>query len=359
MNLIQNPINNNLQLLDRLISIYGDSFQEEYIKVYNELYDIITSYTPEYRSDIFRNNYNLYLQIINDAKNANINRIHEFVINIITPRRSDSYKYAKLYNGTIYNTQYGDVKILLYLTSEIVIFRFIDTGFISTAQFGALKCNRIRDPFRLNKYGGYFGFGIFTERNKYNIYSRWSNLLIRSNSLNFDSLETKKYIKELWGTKYDSYENCTLCVEWMNYQTFASWYYNQIFMLSPDFDYEIDKDILQWTEINKIYSPTTCLIIPNAINSGINKISDKNNLAGTTILNNRNKFVVQSQITIKGKKIHLGEYDNEYDANQKYIESKSNNIISLANFYYNKNALSLYAYESILYIADLIKQGVY
>lgn len=67
--------------------------------------------------------------------------------------------------------------------------------------------------------------------------------------------------------------------EWYNYQNFALWYDTYINSLNPDFynEYQIDKDLFQRGEKNKVYSPHTCCIILYSINTCINYENMSNN----------------------------------------------------------------------------------
>lgn len=57
-----------------------------------------------------------------------------------------------------------------------------------------------------------------------------------------------------------TYQGCSVCNEWLNYQNFASWYKKY---KKPGF--HIDKDIL--IPGNKIYSPEFCEFVPSEINT--------------------------------------------------------------------------------------------
>lgn len=62
---------------------------------------------------------------------------------------------------------------------------------------------------------------------------------------------------------HPAYENCTVCKEWHNFQTFCDWYFKNYY------DYtggrlHIDKDILN--KGNTVYAPDRCLLVPQKIN---------------------------------------------------------------------------------------------
>lgn len=70
--------------------------------------------------------------------------------------------------------------------------------------------------------------------------------------------------------KHRAYENCTVCDRWLCYANF------ELDIVSlPNYDkwiegkerYALDKDILQYGSEYKVYSPETCMFVPQSINS--------------------------------------------------------------------------------------------
>ena len=102
---------------------------------------------------------------------------------------------------------------------------------------------------------GYLGEGKYKtrENNKETrCYHEWMKILQRC----YDSS---------YQEKYPTYKDCIICEEWMCYQNFAEWYYNNYYTINNE-KMEIDKDILQWNQEFKIYSPQTCCLIPHNLN---------------------------------------------------------------------------------------------
>lgn len=64
--------------------------------------------------------------------------------------------------------------------------------------------------------------------------------------------------------KHSEYAECTICDEWLNFQNFAAWHEENYYDVGNGERMHIDKDIL--IKSNKIYSPETCLIVPQRIN---------------------------------------------------------------------------------------------
>jgi hypothetical protein len=63
--------------------------------------------------------------------------------------------------------------------------------------------------------------------------------------------------------KYPTYKDCKVCDEWLNYQNFAKWFDENYYQIDDE-TMHIDKDIL--VKGNKVYSPETCVFVPQDIN---------------------------------------------------------------------------------------------
>ena len=61
-----------------------------------------------------------------------------------------------------------------------------------------------------------------------------------------------------------TYIDCYVCEEWHNFQVFAKWFYENYYEIKNE-KMNLDKDIL--IKGNKLYSPETCLIVPERINT--------------------------------------------------------------------------------------------
>lgn len=107
---------------------------------------------------------------------------------------------------------------------------------------------RYKDRMKPSVYGiGYVGNGEYVTRKgsvHTTAYDKWHGILERCYSPNAS-------------VKHPSYRDCYICDEWMNFQVFAKWFYENY----PDdgISYHIDKDIK--VKGNKVYSPSTCLFV--------------------------------------------------------------------------------------------------
>lgn len=100
-----------------------------------------------------------------------------------------------------------------------------------------LTKGEVKDPLDKTFYGkGYIGFGRHNSKSK--CYTRWKAMLARC-----------------YGVEAKS----NLCEEWHSLQVFGEWFDNNYLI-----GYVLDKDLK--VPGNKIYSPETCMFIPNHLN---------------------------------------------------------------------------------------------
>lgn len=79
-----------------------------------------------------------------------------------------------------------------------------------------------------------------------------------------------QYVWSIWSgilercftDRYPNYNGCKVCDEWLNYCNFEKWYLQNEYPCLEKL--HIDKDVL--SKDSKIYSPSTCLLIPRSIN---------------------------------------------------------------------------------------------
>ena len=144
--------------------------------------------------------------------------------------------------------------------------------------------------------------------------------------------------------KHPTYIDCEVRDEWRNFQNFAKWYENNYYTVKGEIMH-LDKDIL--VKHNKIYSPETCIFVPQAINKLFVK-SDKSrgsSVIGTSPLKN-GKYRAYCQIfnpeTGKSKRSHLGVYNTQEKAFEVYKQFKEKNIKEVADYYKEQIPINLY-----------------
>lgn len=259
----------------------------------------------------------------------------------------DIQNFKKFYEGTIFTNFYGDRYIILkYFNAGSVLIEFLDEFHYRTnTKLSVIKTGNVKNPFHKGKFGQYVGAGLYNRKNDHPVYNVW----IHMHSRVYES-KTEYY------SIVDSYKYCTICNEWYCFQNFASWYYNYISKLNPNYKYSIDKDIFQFNIKNKIYSPTTCCIVPEDMNnmlSGIYpKIQTVSKNVPTGVVYNCGKFY--PNLVIKQNHVtNLGHYDTPMEAFEVYKYHKLDYIHKCANLYYKDGAILKDVYDQ-LYSIDIL-----
>jgi hypothetical protein len=134
-------------------------------------------------------------------------------------------------------------------------------------------------------------------------YTKWRNMLIRC--------YTEKH-----RARYLTYQGCTVCKEWLLFSNFKEW------MESKDWcGMELDKDLIVLG--NKIYSPSTCIFIPQELNKFMNghERGRGDLLIGVSMCDS--KFVAYCNNPFEeGKGRYLGRFSTEIEAHSVWRERK-------------------------------------
>lgn len=145
------------------------------------------------------------------------------------------------------------------------------------------------------------------------IYKKWSAMIERCYS--------DKY-KE----KYPTYIGCSVDDNWLVFSEFAKWAEKNY-----KIGFHLDKDMKK--KGNKIYSKSLCLFVPADINLLITN-REKNSgglLGGVAFHKPLRKF--RSQISIDGRKTHIGYFDTEIEAHTSYVKAKNAEIVRKCDQY--------------------------
>lgn len=194
------------------------------------------------------------------------------------------------------------------------------------AKYNNFKNGKISCPYERRFYNvGYLGEGKYkvSENGKNTrVYDTWKAMLQRCYS-------------EKEHERHPTYIGCEVYEGWHNFQNFAKWYKDNYYEVGNE-KMCLDKDIL--FKGNKIYSPDTCIFVPETINKLFIK-NDKNrgeSVIGATLCKN-GKYQAQCNIinpeTGKSKQEYLGLYDSQEKAFQVYKYHKERNIKQIADYY--------------------------
>lgn len=201
-------------------------------------------------------------------------------------------------------------------------------------QYGHFKRGGVKNPYDKIVCGvGYHGQGKYTTKGKdgktTKAYETWRGMIRRC----YDPYKLNKN---------PTYIDCYVCEEWHNFQNFAEWYYKNYYEIEGQRT-ELDKDIL--CKGNKIYSPETCVLVPQRINSlFIKRTNDRGKeCIGVFYETDRNKYKSTCSILVENKQKQLIErFDTELEAFYWYKEQKEKEIKRRANEYKNLIPKKLY-----------------
>lgn len=206
-----------------------------------------------------------------------------------------------------------------------------EDGYISKNRaYQEFKNGKIKNLYFPEVFGvGYVGEGKYKPRVNGKIskeYRQWISMLNRCYS--------KKYHE-----KHPTYEDCKVCNEWLNFQSFAKWFNENYYRVNNE-RMDLDKDIL--IKGNKVYSPETCIFVPQLINLLLiksNKTRGKFPI-GVSFHKRDKKFIAQCHVKKSLK--HLGNFDTEIEAFNAYKQFKESYIKQVADEYKDKIPKKLY-----------------
>lgn len=232
--------------------------------------------------------------------------------------------------GEVHKTaNYGTLKIIEYYGSGNCTVQFEDGTIVKQRKYAEIAVGKVRNPNMPNVCGlGFEGQGEYSAKDggKDDRASRiWRAMFSRCHN------ERQHFYSA-------NYVNVSVCEEWYNFQNFAKWFYENYNPNTTEI-FRLDKDILCPT--CKVYSPDTCIFVPNEINVVFAERKKKTEYKGVRKEGKRFK----AQINIHGKRTHLGTFDTAEEAFQAYKIAKESYIKNLADKW--KDQLSPKAYEAM------------
>lgn len=225
--------------------------------------------------------------------------------------------------GQVFKTKhYGDFEVIEYIDSARVKVKFLLTGYKKITDAKSVDIGQIKDPYYPSVHGvGYLGEGAYPAS-----YNRNGKKI---NSPAYEVWNSK--LKNCYGSSKSRhlYKDVEFCDEWLCFQNFAKWFYEQVELYGKGGN--VDKDLLFLG--SREYSPHTCVYVPPAVNSLFTGASG--NISGVHWCNTMKKWVAQIQrgeLTAQGKKkqSYLGRFDNKEEANKVYYTAKLEHVKSVA-----------------------------
>lgn len=225
------------------------------------------------------------------------------------------------------NKQGTMMKIIRYGSHEDIDIEFLDNfHYVKEHQtYSNFKSGGVKNPYDKTICDvGYIGVGKYktgTETKHTEEYQNWTCMIRRC----YD-----EKLKERYSAYYG---DCIVCNEWHNFQIFSEWWNNNIYRVGTE-RMHLDKDIL--FDGNRLYSPDTCLIVPQRINMMFLKKPNKYNLPNGIIPVSNGRY----NASYRGKSI--GNYDTLELAVKAHDMEKKKALKELADEYKDKVPNKLY-----------------
>jgi len=194
-----------------------------------------------------------------------------------------------------------------YSNCKSVVIKFELTGYVKKVEARNVYSGLVKDKLHPVVYGvGYLGEGGYVcSKNGENtrVYKTWKGLLSRCYS-------------EKWRSSNPTYEDCSVCSEWHNFQEFAKYYeanYKE--------GLQLDKDLL--FKGNKLYSEDTCVFVPAHINSfTIAPVKKACKYKRGVSYHKRSGTFTARIHDGTGKKEYLGSFSTEHLAYEAWLSAK-------------------------------------
>lgn len=229
-------------------------------------------------------------------------------------------------------------KCINYNNSSDITIQLEDGSIINNISWG----NFNKGVFKANKnsYGGDLGVKPkFISSGKPNReYETWTSMLKRCYS---------KSVK----TNRKSYEKCSVCNAWMNYDNFYDWLHKQDnykIWYKNNGKWCLDKDIL--IKGNNIYKPDACTLVPNNINCLIINCTKHRGEypIGVYLDKTSGLFRAQCENPKYGRQIGLGYFEDKITAFNAYKIYKEKLIKDIAEDAYKLKQITKECYEALL-----------
>ena len=246
--------------------------------------------------------------------------------------------------GKVYKSKSsGDFKILKYNDSKNVEIRFLKTRFEMTVELGNIRKGEVKDPYSPSVYGvGITGTKYQPKINGVNTkeYELWTGML-------------KRCYSDTCQKKHPTYIGCEVSNNFLYYEYFYEWCRKQVGFGNDGNGnlFHLDKDLL--IRGNKVYSESTCVFLPQEINSLLVKCtaSRGKHLIGVCWHKRDKAFVAQVHKN-KGMSEHLGYFKTELEAFNAYKQAKESFVKEQANNW--KSEIDERAYEALMsYTVDI------
>ena len=236
-------------------------------------------------------------------------------------------KYMKECVGKVLSSNnYGDFKIIKYLSANKVLVKFLKTGTEVWCTKKSAFDGNVKDKYFPTICGvGYYGNAL-PKRSCPKIeraYSVWFKMLSRC----YDARNKQS----------KNYGDCSVSENFTSFEYFLSWYLSQVG--SDKGNWQLDKDLL--VKGNRVYSEDTCCLVPVEINNLLTRYTKE---SGTCKGVYYNKKLGKFSAHLLGR--YIGLFSTELEAFQVYKQAKESYIKDVANKW--KDQIDIRVYNSLI-----------
>lgn len=241
-----------------------------------------------------------------------------------------------MYINEVNYNKYGTLmKIIKINNSHDIWVEFQDEYKIKVhTAYKCFKSGSVKNPYDKTVYNiGFIGVGCYKPKNYPKIYKTWSNMLERC----YNPYRINKFM---------TYIDVFVDEYFHNFQNFAKWYEENYYEVEGQ-RMHLDKDIL--VKGNKIYSPFTCIFVPERINTLFTQSNKSRGKYPIGIVYNKNNTQNPLEVYVRNgsKNIRLDCFpiDKPFQAFSCYKKAKEQIIKEVAEEY--KYLIPIRLYEAM------------
>lgn len=248
-----------------------------------------------------------------------------FMINL--SKSLNCYNQSTERIGESFTNKFGSVaKITEYIDANHVTIEFQDENKANiTTCYGNLQKGDFKNPYEKIVFGiGCIGNTQSRIQNgeKKKSYTIWYAMMQRCYKECFE--------------KKTTYIDCIVCDEWLCYENFEKWFDKNYYEI-PDEIMDLDKDIL--SKENKMYSPDTCIFVPQQINKYfVKRAPSKNGYPLGVYKNKSGTYGARATYTNK----RIGTFATAEEASNAYRQIKTESLHKTTNKYKKYLPKSIY-----------------
>ena len=255
----------------------------------------------------------------------------------VSRNKAKKQSFAKVANERVGETvlqNCGELAFIVeYVNAKDITVQFKTTGELVKTEYSNFVRGGVKSHFTPSVFGvGITGLEPIRDENGelLSSYKCWCSMLNRCYSAKFQE-------------KRPSYIGCSVSDDWLYYPNFKKWYDNNYYEIDNKTS-QLDKDIL--IKGNKVYSPETCVFVPNFINLLFIKRQKLRGAfpIGVNYDKASKKYRAQLNIFKDGKKTrkNLGYFTTPEEAFNAYKRAKEDYIKKIADNYKDKIPAKLY-----------------